>query len=519
MTGSRPAPGKWTITGTVLTGTMIAVLDSSIVNVALPNMAGTLGATIEEITWVVTAYILANVIIMPIIGMLSAHLGRKNIYLASVVTFTLASMACGAARSMPFIIFFRVLQGLGGGVLITVSQAILRETFPAEEQGLAMGIYGMGVVLAPAFGPTLGGWLTDTYSWPWIFYINVPIGIINIILVQRYIFDPPYLSHDKGPIDFLGVGLLTVGLGSFQLMLEKGQEKDWFDSSFIVWLAFIAAVGMAVFIWRELETDHPAVDLRLLTNRPFTAATSLGGILGMGLYASLFILPLFLQNNLGYPAMKSGLALMPRSLAMAVGMPLAGRFYNKLGPKVLIAAGLLVSAYSFWALGQLSPDTGFWDIFIPQMWQGVGFSLLFVALSTAALATIERRQMTAAAGLYNVVRQVFGSIGIAIAATQITAGVDRSYAVLSEHVTAYDPATRHWLAAVTAGMMRRFGTDLAMAREKALALLHGSLMSQAAVIAYNRVFLLIAISFILALPLVLLITAGDSTEAVEVMVD
>lgn len=518
MTDSRPAPGKWTVTLTVLTGTMIAVLDSSIVNVALPNMAGTLGATIEEITWVVTAYILANVIIMPIIGMLSAHLGRKNIYLASVAMFTLASMACGAARSLPIIIVFRVLQGLGGGVLITVSQAILRETFPPEEQGLAMGIYGMGVVLAPAFGPTLGGWLTDTYSWPWIFYINVPIGIINVLLVQRYIIDPPYLRHDRGPIDFFGIGLLTLGLGAFQLMLEQGQDKDWFQSSFIAWLAAIAVVGMVVFVWRELKTSHPAVDLRLFRNGPFTAATSLGGILGMGLYGSLFILPLFLQNNLGYPAMKSGLALMPRSLAMAVGMPLAGRFYNKLGPKFLIASGLVVSAYSFWALGQLTPQTGFWDIFIPQMWQGVGFSLLFVALSTAALATIERRQMTAAAGLYNVVRQVFGSVGIAIAAVQITGGVDRAYAVLTEHVTPYDAATRHWMAMVT-GAMQRFGAGAAAAKEKALALLQGDLYAQAAVLAYNHVFLLIAISFLLALPLVLLITAGDSTEAAEVMVD
>ncbi|MFI5235894.1 MAG: DHA2 family efflux MFS transporter permease subunit [Gemmatimonadales bacterium] len=518
MPAERAAPGKWTVTGTVLTATMMAVLDSSIVNVALPNMAGTLGATIEEITWVITAYILANVIVMPIVGMLSAHLGRKNIYMASVALFTLASMGCGAATNMPLIILCRIIQGLGGGVMITVSQAILRETFPPEEQGLAMGIYGMGVVLAPAFGPTLGGWLTDTYSWPWIFYINVPIGAINVFLVQRYIIDPPYLRHDRGPIDFLGVGLLTVGLGAFQLMLEKGQDADWFQSSYIVWLAVIAVVGMAIFIWRELTTDHPAVNLRILKNGPFSAATSLGGILGMGLYGSLFILPLFLQNNLGYPAMKAGLALMPRSLAMAVGMPLAGRFYNKIGPKVLIGSGLVVSAYSFWGLGQLTPQTGFWDVFIPQVWQGVGFSLLFVALSTAALSTIDRRQMTAATGLYNVVRQVFGSVGIAIAAVEITGGVDRSYAVLTEHVTLYDPATRHWLAMVTGGM-QRFGASASMAREKALALLHGDLMSQAAVIAYNHVFLLIAISFVVSLPLVLLIKNGDATEAAEVMMD
>ncbi|HEU4763431.1 MAG TPA: DHA2 family efflux MFS transporter permease subunit [Gemmatimonadales bacterium] len=518
MSAERAAPGKWTITGTVLTATMMAVLDSSIVNVALPNMAGTLGATIEEITWVVTAYILANVIIMPIIGMLSAHLGRKNIYMASVGLFTVASMACGAAHNMAVIILFRIIQGLGGGVMITVSQAILRETFPPEEQGMAMGLYGMGVVLAPAFGPTLGGWLTDTYTWQWIFYINVPIGVINLLLVQRYIFDPPYLRHEKGDIDFLGVGLLTVGLGSFQLMLEKGQEKDWFDSSFITWLAVIAAVGTALFIWRELKARHPAVNLRILRNGPFTAATSLGGILGMGLYASLFILPLFLQNNLGYPAMKSGLALMPRSLAMAVGMPLAGRYYNQLGPRVLIGSGLVVSAYSFWALGQLSPQTGFWDIFIPQMWQGVGFSLLFVALSTAALSTIERPQITAATGLYNVVRQVFGSIGIAIAATQITTGMDRAFATLTTHVTLYDAGTRHWLAMVT-GAMRRLGAGPGLAQEKALALLKGSLFAQAAVLAYNHVFLMIAILFVISMPLVLLIRGGEPMEGVEISLE
>ena len=518
MAAERAAPGKWTITGTVLTATMMSVLDSSIVNVALPDMAGTLGATIQEITWVVTAYILSNVIIMPIIGMLSAHLGRKNIYMGSVALFTAASMACGAAHSLAIIIVFRILQGLGGGVMITVSQAILRETFPPEEQGMAMGLYGMGVVLAPAFGPTLGGWLTDTYSWPWIFYINVPIGAINLLLVQRYITDPPYLRHEKGDIDFLGVGLLTVGLGAFQLMLEKGQEKDWFDSSFISWLAAAAAVGMVLFIWRELRARHPAVNLRILRNGPFTAATSLGGILGMGLYGSLFILPLFLQNNLGYPAMKSGLALMPRSLAMAVGMPLAGRWYNRLGPRALIGSGLVVSAYSFWALGQLSPDTGFWDIFLPQLWQGVGFSLLFVALSTAALSTIERPQLTAATGLYNVVRQVFGSIGIAIAATQVTSGGSRAFATLTAHVTLYDGATRQWLAGATAAM-QRLGAGPVLAREKALALLRGDLLAQAAVLAYNHVFLMIAILFVAAMPLVLLIRAGRPVEGVEIPVE
>ena len=304
MTTHDPADGdprKWLIAITVMTGTVMAVLDSSIVNVALPDMSGTLGATIEQITWVITAYILANVIIMPIIAMLSARYGRKNMYMASVVAFTLASMACGAVRTLPLIIVFRVIQGLGGGVLITVSQAILRESFPTEEQGLAMGVYGMGVVLAPAFGPTLGGWLTDTYSWPWIFYINVPIGVLNLVLVSHFIQDPPYLIRERSVIDWLGLGLMTVGLGALQLMLEEGQQDNWWDSSFIIALGVISALGLIFFVWRELVTRYPAVDLRILKNKSFTSATSIGGVLGMGLYGSLFLLPLFLQELLGYP--------------------------------------------------------------------------------------------------------------------------------------------------------------------------------------------------------------------------
>ncbi|HZK78261.1 MAG TPA: DHA2 family efflux MFS transporter permease subunit, partial [Gemmatimonadaceae bacterium] len=234
---------KWLIAGSVMTGTIMAVLDSSIVNVALPSMSGTLGATIEQITWVVTGYILANVIIMPLVALLSERFGRKNFYLLSVILFTVASMACGLARSLPMLVFFRVLQGIGGGVLLTVSQAILRETFPLEEQGTAMGIFGLGVVLAPAFGPTLGGWLTDKYSWPWIFYINVPIGIINLLLVSRFVEDPSYLIRRKGEIDWLGLGLMILGLGSLQLMLESGGRNDWFQSGYVIRLAVIAASG------------------------------------------------------------------------------------------------------------------------------------------------------------------------------------------------------------------------------------------------------------------------------------
>jgi DHA2 family multidrug resistance protein len=507
------------VAGTVMTGTIMAVLDSSIVNVALPDMSGSLGATVEQITWVITGYILANVIIMPIIALLAARFGRKRVYMLSVLAFTGASMACGAARNLPLIVVFRIIQGLGGGVLITVSQAILRETFPVEEQGVAMGVYGMGVVLAPAIGPTLGGWLTDQYSWPWIFYVNVPIGVINLLLVSRFIHDPPYLVREKGEIDWLGLALMTVGLGALQLMLEQGEREDWFSSSFIVTLAVVSAAGLIFFIWRELVARRPAVDLRILRNSSFASATAIGGVLGMGLYGSLFLLPLFLQNLLGYSAMLSGLALMPRSLAMAVVMPIGGRFYNKLGPRFLVGLGLVVSAYSFWALGQLTTEMGFWDIFFPQMWQGVGFSLIFVALSTAALATIPKPKMTAATGLYNVVRQVFGSVGIAVAATQLTTHTAIYRAELVSHMGTTQLVQAHRFMQMTAAAMRERGLDALAATQRALAILDLRITRQAATLAYNHVFLLVTLLFAISVPLVFLLKSAKTEGHAEIMVD
>ena len=519
-TERREAPHKWLIAGSVMIGTIMAVLDSSIVNVALPGMSGTLGATIEQITWVVTGYILANVIIMPLVALLSQRFGRKNFYMTSVVLFTVASMACGLARNLPVMVAFRAVQGIGGGVLMTVSQAILRETFPPEEQGTAMGIFGLGVVLAPAFGPTLGGWITDQYSWPWIFYINVPIGILNLVLVSRFVEDPPYLIRRKGSIDFPGLALMIIGLGSLQLMLESGERNDWFESSFIMRLLVVAIVGLVAFVWRELHTEHPAVDLRILKNVSFSSATALGGVLGMALMGSLFLLPVFLQNLLGYPAMKSGIALMPRSLAMAVIMPIGGRFYNRLGPRVLVGAGLAICGFSFWDLSHLTLSVGYWDIFWPQVFQGIGFSLIFVALSTAALATIAKPDVTAATGLYNLSRNIFGSVGIAISAAQLTAGMSRYHAMLAERVTIANAAAVSWLSTATAAMMARTGADAVTARKMALKLLDVTISRQAAVLSYNRVFVLVAILFVIALPLVLLLKRGHAPEGeMELMVD
>ena len=513
----REPPHKWIIAGTVLTGTIMAVLDSSIVNVALPDMSGTLGATLEEITWVVTAYILAQVIVMPITGLLAARFGRKRFYMASVVLFTGASMACGLAHSLGTMVVFRIAQGFGGGVLLTVSQAILRESFPAEEQGIAMGLYGLGAVLAPAFGPTLGGWLTDQYSWPWIFYVNVPVGILNIFLVTRFIDDPPYLVREKGYIDWPGLGLLVAGLGALQLMLEEGERNDWFQSGFIVRLGIVAALGLLLFIWRELKTDKPAVNLRILKNLSFSSATALGGVLGLALNGSLFLLPVFLQNLLGFDAMQSGITMMPRSIAMAVLMPIGGRFYNRLGPRVLVGGGLLIAGGGFYQMSRLTTDVGFWDLFWPQLWQGVGFSLIFVALSTAALSTIPRPRMTAATGLYNVVRQVMGSVGIAIAATTLSSSSVRYHAILSENAGASRIGAQ-WVERVAAGMMSK-GADAFTAKAQALRILNGVIGRQAAVLAYNHVFVLVSALFVIGFPLVFLLRRGRPSGEAELAVD
>ncbi len=509
---------KWLITVSVLTGTIMAVLDTSIVNVALPHMRGTLNATVEQIAWVATGYILSSVIVMPITGLLSERFGRKNFLLAMVVLFTTTSMLCGIARSLGTMIAFRVAQGIGGGAIITVSQAILREAFPHEEQGLAMGLYGMGVVLAPAFGPTLGGWLTDHYSWPWIFYINVPIGVVNVLLVTRFIHDPHYLERHRGRIDVPGLALLGIGLGAIQIMLEEGPRNDWWASTFITSLAVVGAAGMALFVWRELVADRPAVDLRLFKNVSFASATSIGGILGLGLYGSLFLLPLFLQSLLGYSAFESGLTLMPRSLAMFVVMPIAGRFYNRLGPRVLVGSGLLVSAYSFWALSRLSLDVGPWDLVWPQVWQGVGFGLIFVALSTAALATIEKPRMTAASGLYNVVRQVAGSVGIAIAATQLTSSTTRYAAILGSRVGRYGTTATQWIARGTRYFAER-GAPPGVARQRSLAAMGQELGRQASVLAYNHVFFLVVLVFLASFPLVFFLRPGSPDEAGGMMVE
>ncbi|MBF0530792.1 MAG: DHA2 family efflux MFS transporter permease subunit [Deltaproteobacteria bacterium] len=509
---------KWFITFTVMSGTIMGAIDSSIVNVALPHMRGTLGASLEEITWVATGYILSSVIVMPIIGLLVARFGRKNLYYFCILLFTVSSLMCGLAWDLTSMVVFRIIQGFGGGALIPVAQAILRETWPPDQQGMAMGIYGLGVVMGPAFGPTLGGWLTDHYSWPWIFYINVPVGIVTLMLVPRYIEDPPYLIREKGRIDVPGLVFLVLFLGALQIMLEKGEHKNWFESSYITSLALIAACGFLLFLWRELTTAKPAVDLGVLKNIPFASGTFLNGILGLGLFGGLFLLPLFLQQLLNFPALDAALPLMPRSLAMGVTLLVAGRLYNRLGPRLIVGTRLLIPSLSFRLLSELNLYVGMWDIFMPQFLQGIGFGLVFVALTTASLSTLEKTKIQAATGVYNVVRQVFGSVAIAMAANLLSRGTTAHKVILTEHITRFNYMTGKWVNALS-GLAFSKGSDSSVAFVKALKIVDAEALRQAAMIAFNREFIIVHYLFIFMIPLVFFLRGTGSPAPMRVEVE
>jgi DHA2 family multidrug resistance protein len=506
---------KWLVSLAVIFSVLMSAIDSSVVNVALPNMQGTVGATQQEITWVSTGYLISVVILMPLTNWLSVRFGRKRIYLISLVLFTASSLMCGLSNTLPMLVFWRVVQGLGAGTLQPLAQAIFREAFPQEQQGIAMGVFGFVVLFGPAIGPTLGGWITDNYSWPWIFFINIPIGILGFFIAQAFLYDPPYMRGGrKMTVDAVGIGLLAVGLATLQTVLEQGESEDWFQSSFITTFTTISVVALAAFIWWELTFDKPAVDLRILKDFTFASGTFIGGILGVGLFASLFLLPQYIQVLLGFTATQSGLALMPRSLTMMVMMPVAGLLYNRLGARVMIGSGLLLAAYAQWIMAHFTLQTSAQDILAPQIIQGVGFGLVFVALSTAALSNIPRERMTSATGLNNLVRQLGGSFGITIIVTILSRHVTAARANLAANANVGNPAFMDRLQGFTGAFIQR-GYDATTARTMALRVIDGIVSRQAAMIAYEYIFFLIGALFLVCLPLVYFLRTkrGDASTS------
>jgi DHA2 family multidrug resistance protein len=504
---------KWAVSLAVIFGVLMAAIDSSVVNVALPQIQGNLGATQQEITWISTGYMISVVILMPLTNWLATRFGRKRIYLISLCLFTGSSVMCGLSDSLPQLVFWRVVQGFGAGTLQPLAQAMFREAFPPEEQGVAMGIFGFVVLAGPAIGPTLGGYITDNYNWPWIFFINVPIGIVGFLVAARVLVDPPYARGTKrARVDASGILLLAVGLSTMQTVLEQGETDDWFNSPFICWFTAISVLTLIGFVYRELTADEPAVDLRILKNVQFAAGTTIGGLLGVGLFASLFLLPQFFQTLLNFTATQSGLSLMPRSLVMMFVMPVAGVFYNRLGPRVMILTGLAMSIWTQWYLAHSTLDTGSSELLIPLMVQGAGFAIIFVAMSTAALATIDRTRMTSATGLNNLIRQLGGSIGTAMVVFMLTRSSDVARYALVANVTSTSAAFAERVQTMTRYFVQQ-GFSQANAHGAAIGSIYQSIMQQSTLIAYNQIFFVIGVLFAICIPVTFLLKARAKSAA------
>jgi DHA2 family multidrug resistance protein len=482
--------------------TFMEILDTTVVNVSIPHIAGSLASTIEEGTWVVTSYLVSNAIILPISGWLASYIGRKRLLLTAVAGFTLTSLFCGMAGSLPWLIFFRVLQGLTGGGLQPLAQAILLETFPKEKHGHAMAAFGIGILLAPILGPALGGWITDNYSWRWIFYLNLPVGVLSLFLMNRFVFDPPYIKRMAARVDAWGIGFLALGIGSLQVVLDTGQRKDWFSSNYIRFFATCCIVGLVALVIRELMTKAPVVDLRVLKDRTFSAGVFLIGMLGFVLYASLVLLPIYLQTLLGYPAYNAGLAISPRGIGALSTTPLAGYLTSKTDPRRLLVFGLLLGSVTMFSLSHLNLNAGYWDIFWPQVIQGTALSFLFIPLMALSMADIAKEKMGNATSIFNLMRNIGGSFGVAIMTTFLARRTQLHQSQLISHIRPGDLATERMLQAAKAYIFAK-GFDQYTAYRKALGALYGMVQAQASMLSFVEAFWIMGVVFLLMVPFLL----------------
>lgn len=493
---------KWIITITVIMASLLELIDTTIVNVAIPHIQGNLGATLEDIAWVVTGYAVANVIVLPMSGWLGDRFGRKNYFLTSIIVFTIASFLCGNATTLEELVVFRILQGIAGGGLISTAQAILLETWPREQIGTATALFGLGAVVGPTVGPTIGGWITENYSWPWIFYVNIPVGALAAFLTITYIKETPKVIGK--PVDWWGILLLAISVGSLQTILEKGESEDWFATGYITVLTVTAILGAILFVWREKSTDHPVVNFNIMRHRSFAVGMFTSFILGFGLYGSVFVFPVFCQNLLGFNAQQTGELLFPGGLCTIVMMPFIGKMLNKGVPAQFMAtAGMFLFFVFTWMLSNSTLATGEKDVMIPLLIRGVGMALLFVPLTTLAMADLKGPEIGQGSGLNNMMRQLGGSFGIAALTTiiHIRQGYHRS--TLLENINQYNPQFNERLQMLTQGFMAK-GKSMLDATEMAYRAIEGTVIRQTMLLTYDDAYWISGLIMLFSIPLLYL---------------
>lgn len=501
---------RWLILIGLITAAIMEVLDTTIVNVALPQMAGNLGATFTEIAWVSTGYILSNVVVLPMTAFLTGVFGRQRYLCGSILAFIVASFLCGTSHSLCELVLWRVMQGVGGAALLSTAQATLRQIFPKEQQGLVQAIFVLGIIVAPTLGPTLGGWITDNYTWSWCFFINVPIGILSFFLVSTFLHDPPGMRNTNYKVDFLGIGLLAVGLSSLQYVLEEGNQNDWFNDPLIVRLTAVSVVCLSVMMWWELSPRNtaPVVDFRILKNRSLAASIFLFVSLGFGLYGGTYLFPLFTQSLLGFSPTQTGLALLPGGIATGLTAIICGRLLNgpksAIDPRVLIFLGVAIFIGAMWTLAHLSTDAGEAETRTALFIRGLGLGFLFIPINNIAYGSIDPRQAQQASGLINLSRQLGGSFGIAILGTYLTRQIQIQHANLASFTYRENPQVTHRVAGLTAALIKH-GKPPNLAGKAALFELDGMISRQGAMLAYNSSWMLLLVSFVVVSPAIFIL--------------
>ncbi|MFB3926428.1 MAG: DHA2 family efflux MFS transporter permease subunit [Syntrophales bacterium] len=492
---------RWIVAVTVMLPTLMVIVDTSVVNVSLDHIRGSLSAGIDEATWSITSYLAANAVVIPMTGWLSRFFGRKRYLIFSVALFTISSLLCGAAWSIQSLIFFRILQGLAGGALQPLSQAILLETFPPVQHGMAMAVFGAGIMFGPIIGPLLGGWITDNWSWQWIFFINIPIGMVSIFMAMLFVVDPPYMRRGEIKIDYLGLALLAVGIGCLQIMLDQGQREDWFASGFITWLFVLSLVSLIVLVFVELNVEHPIVDLRAFKNSSFAFGNVVIFFVLINLFGSIVLLPIYLQSLMGYTATLAGVVLGPGGLANLISMPVAGRLINRVNPRIVLGAGIVMTVYATFLMSRFSLSADFSTVLWPRVLMGISLGLVFIPLTTLTLSGIRKEEMGNATSIYNLVRNVGGSFGVAFVATMLARRSQVHQLQLAEHLTPYDPGYL-WSSPQAAKWLESRGLEPSTAVHSGMGVIYDGLLKQSYMMSFNDVFCILSALLIVVLPLV-----------------